>query len=290
MKRYRTISKNIYDPIHFRVVRSETNGAAIKYYYKLILVLALILTIALAVAFVPAVWSFSRLVQTEGATWYPADLTVVIKEGKVSTNVLEPYRFPLPASWRQKIEEGENVADPKTKDWDLENLLVIDTQSSFNLEQFAAYKTPVWITADSFIYEDNNGITIKPIAKEISLVIDQAKVSSWIGVISPFLTFLAPILVVALFLSLVIILSSYLIALLLVALVVILIGRLKQIKLSYGEAFRVAVHASTLPLVISTFSWFLVPFADLHFLPTIILLLVVAVNLKTEEGLITAQS
>jgi len=290
MNIFRTIAKNIYDPIHFRVVRSETNGAAIKYYYKLVMVLALILTVIFSVIFVPALLSFTKLIKTEGATWYPADLVVTIKEGKVSINAPEPYKFPLPVSWLEQMKKVETTNKPNAKNWDLENLLVIDTQNQFNLDQFKTYQTPVWITADSFIYEDNNGINIRPLAKEFSLIIDQAKVSYWIGQITPFLNALAPILVIFLFLVLVVAFSVYLLTFFLIALLVMLIGRLKQIKLSYGEAYRVAIHAATLPLIISALSWFLVPFANLHFLPTIILLLIVAFNLKTEEGLIAAQS
>jgi len=256
MKIFKTIGQNIYDPIYYRVVRSEPLGSSLKYYYRLVLLLALIITIFLSLIFVPPLVAFTKLVKTEGATWYPAELTVTIKNGQVSTNVLEPYK--------------------------LKNLLVIDTKNSFNLDQFKAYQTPVWLTADSFIYDDNNGITIKPIAKEVSLVIDQAKISSWISKLSPLLTILVPLLVIGLFLMIIIAFSFYLLALFLVALFVILVGRLKQIKLSYGEAYRVAVHAATLPLIISALAWFLAPFANLHFLPTIILLLIAAVNLKDQ--------
>jgi len=279
MNIFKAIGKNIYNPIHFRVVRSETNGAAIKYYYKLITVLALILTIIFSVIFVPVLLAFTKLIKDEGATWYPADLILTIKNGQVSTNIPEPSKFPLPPSWQEEVKEKK-----------LESLLVIDTKNNFTLDQFEDYQTPIWLTANSLVYQENNGIVIKPIPKEFSLVVDRAKIGSWISKFSPALTALAPLLIVGLFLMIIIASSFYLLALLLIALFVMLIGRLKQIKLSYGEAYRVAIHAATLPLIISTLSWLLVPFANLHFLPTIILLFIVTINLKTEEGLIAIQN
>jgi hypothetical protein len=94
MKIFKTIGKNIYDPLYYRVVRAETTGASLKYYYKLVLILALVLTILFSVVIIPAIIVFTNLVKTDGPNWYPADLVVTIKEGKVSTNVAEPYVVP----------------------------------------------------------------------------------------------------------------------------------------------------------------------------------------------------
>src|SRR3989344_1428441 len=129
MNIFKAIGKNIYNPIHFRVVRSETTRATIKYYYKLITVLALILTIIFSVIFVPVLLAFTKLIKDEGATWYPADLILTIKNGQVSTNIPEPSKFPLPPSWQEEVKEKK-----------LESLLVIDTKNNFTLDQFEDYQ------------------------------------------------------------------------------------------------------------------------------------------------------
>lgn len=281
MRVFKILGQNIYDPIYFRVVRSETTGAAIKYYYKLVVILAFVITIFFSLALVPALLIFSKLVENQGSSWYPSDLTLTIKEGKVSTNVAEPYQVPFPVEWRNKAELAK---DPLAKDW--ENLIVIDTKNDFNFDRFKDYRAPVWLNADSLIYQDQSGVVIKPLPREVSLIIDQKKIDSWMAKLSPILTALIPISVVGLFLLLLVTFSIYLLVLLVVALLVILIGHLKQIKLSYGEAYRLTIHAATLPLILSAVSWFLLPFINFHFLPTIILLFIVTLNLKDEEELV----
>ncbi len=285
MKLLTEIRNSIYNPIYYRVVRSESTKKSLGYYYRFTLTLSVILTIIFAIIFVPLLTLFTQIVKGELANWYPAELELRLRSGELSTNVTEPYKIPLPEKWREEIMESDQV-----KLGDLENLLVIDTTHEFDLKQFEAYKTPAWLTKNSLVYyRENDRIAIEPLANiKTDLTINQTFIRDWITKLAPFLTVLAPVAVIAVLVGLIVAFSLYLLVLFIVALLVMLVGWLKQIKLSYWEAYRIAIHAATLPILLRFLLGALTPFIGLNFLPTILLLCVVAFNLKDEEGLISA--
>lgn len=285
MKLLTEIRNSIYNPIYYRVVRSESTKKALGYYYRFTLTLAVILTIIFAIIFVPLLTIFTHIVKGELANWYPAELELRLHNGEVSSNVTEPYKIPLPEKWREEISKSDQA-----KLGDLENLLVIDTTHEFDLKQFEAYKTPAWLTKNSLVYyRDHDRIAIEPLANyKTDLTVNQTLIRDWITKLSPFLAILAPAAVIAVLVGLIVAFSLYLVGLFLVALLVMLVGWLKQIKLSYWEAYRIAIHAATLPILLRFLLGALTPFIGLNFLPTILLLCVVAFNLKDEEGLISA--
>lgn len=265
------IRNSIYNPIYYRVVRSESNKKTIGYYYRLTLILALLLTIVFALVAVPLITTFTSLLKSQAKTWYPSGLEIKIKGGEAFANVAEPYALPLPAKWQNASTQ---------------NLLVIDTKHDFDLKKFESLKTLAWLTKNSLIYYRDNQLVIQPLSNLKDLTINQAVFDNWVGLVSPFLTALAPLVILLIFIFLVIGFSLYLVWLFFVALLVVLISRFKQIQLSYGEAYRISVHAATLPILVRVLFSFLAPFASLYFLPTLLLLCLAAINLKDEEALI----
>ena len=255
--------KNFYHPEFYQEVQRAPLSRAFKHYYRLVVLLALILTVAVAVEVVPGAIEFKAIVENQAANWFPAELNLEIKDGQVKTNVREPYVIPSPGK------------SPPFK-----NLLVIDTQTDFDLKQFNEAETLAWLSRDSLIYRREGSIVVESLKRFPSLTLNQAKIAGWLARLSPWLTALLPILIILIFLGWLAFFSSYLLALLVLALVIRLFGWFKGARLNYGQAYRVALHAVTWPLILKTLAWLVAPGASLFFLPSILLLLIATINLR----------
>jgi hypothetical protein len=84
--------------------------------------------------------------------------------------------------------------------------------------------------------------------------------------------------------------SLNLIYLLLAAPLVVLVGKILKQDWSYGTSYRLALHATTLPLIVSSvFSMVGLSHTGIPFLPFVLLLLVVYTNFKSHEAITPAK-
>lgn len=266
------VKSSVYDPIYYSEILNMNFGGSLKYFFKLSLLLALVGAIYLSFVSIPKVNSFISTFGDRVVEAYPAELEVRLKDGLVSTNVVEPYIIPLP--------KDEFNADYNKSNY--ENLIVIDTKSDLSLDKFNAYNTVVLLTKNAVLTRDKGKITITELKGTSDLTINRDKLVYWVGKVTPFVKKLPYIIPVIVFTGLFLYFAFSLFYLLFVALLVFIMGKIRKLGLSYKKSYQISLHAITLPLILSMMSWF-INIKMFLFVPTIILLVVVWVNLKAKD-------
>lgn len=206
---------------------------------------------------------------------YPDELEVTIGNGRVSTNVEEPFFIPLPAAWRT----GENASLP-------ENLLVIDTTKSIALEDFTLKSTFLILGKDTVGTwdEKTNGAKLYPLRDKLLsgfLVVTRDEYMQFIthasGVVQKVLLigiFLSPFLLYGTYFF------GYLGYLIFGAVLVWLVAKRRGYLLSYSDAYKAGMYFLPIPLVYD-FSVMLLndlPHARVPFLFTVLLIVVAMKN------------
>ncbi len=197
MKRFlETIKLSLSSRAFYQRVLSGTEPMGFKYFFWL----NLIFSAVIACTFIPITYSIvSPKAHQKVVETIPADLEVYLKEGKVSINQPEPY--VVENKWKNDFDSttiqkcnGDSKCIDKNKD--PENLVVIDTQTPFSVEQMLQYDTAVLIKSDSVITRKANGNTeIIQNPKDFNFTFNrtwvQEKINafSWIGYIIPFAIF-----------------------------------------------------------------------------------------------------
>ena len=266
------VKSSVYDPLYYSEILNMNFGGSLKYFFKLSLLLALVGAVYLSFVSIPKVNSFISTFGDRVVDAYPAELEVRLKNGLVSTNVVEPYIIPLP-------KDDFNSEYSKSN---YENLIVIDTKSDLSLDKFNAYNTVVLLTKNAVLTRDKGKITITELKGTSDLTINRDKLVYWVGKVTPFVKKLPYIIPVIVFTGLFLYFAFSLFYLLFVALLVFIIGKIRKLGLSYKKSYQISLHAITLPLILSMVSWF-INIKMFLFVPTIILLVVVWVNLKAKD-------
>lgn len=231
------IKKSIYGPEFYQAASLVPFKEALKYFSKLISIAALVAMVIFSFIFVPTVTAvFSKNGVDNLLSQFPAELTLTLKDGKVSTNVPEPYMIPVPPSDR---------ATGKT------NFAVIDTKTVASAENFSKYSTILLITSDYIIGEKSNGqITIQNFKGIPDMVLNRATITSFADKILPYLKIVIPLLLLLVFFGFLI--GAYianLVSLLLLTLIVWIVGKIRKTGITYGTYYKLGLYGVT-PLVI----------------------------------------
>lgn len=265
------IKSSVHDPVFYADVVEGRETGPFKYYLKLSLVLALVFSVTSSFMVVPRMKEFLVSAKSKIELNYPKELEVKIQGGVASTNAVEPYLVPVPLDLK--------VMDEDVKDFD--NILVIDTKNDFTLERFNSYNTVILLTKDSFVVEGDNGrVNITPLKDIPNFTVNYENVTKVLArseSISRVLSGALPLLIlVGVFIAY----MFKLVYLLFVALLVMVIGKIKKLNLNFKKSYAVSMYAVTLPTLLSAlFFFFGMPMPML--VPTVILLVVVWVNLKS---------
>jgi hypothetical protein len=265
------IKSSVHDPVFYTDVVEGRETGPFKYYLKLSLVLALVFSVTSSFMVVPRMKEFLVSAKSKIELNYPKELEVKIQGGVASTNAVEPYLVPVPLDLK--------VMDEDVKDFD--NILVIDTKNDFTLERFNSYNTVILLTKDSFVVEGDNGrVNITPLKDIPNFTVNYENVTKVLArseSISRVLSGALPLLIlVGVFIAY----MFKLVYLLFVALLVMVIGKIKKLNLNFKKSYAVSMYAVTLPTLLSAlFFFFGMPMPML--VPTVILLVVVWVNLKS---------
>ena len=268
MKFFKTIADSIYSPAFYGSVVKGEYKSSFAYFFLFIIICAVLKTAFIA----PQIVAFQDVVSTMGVQTidkFPADLKVVIKNGKVSTNVKEPYLIPLP--------------DLKSPDAAI--LIVIDTKTPYSAEQLKKYKTIAWLTGDTLFYArraSSGEIKVIPLTDVKDFTLDKDFVDSTFKTLSPLLKLIGPLLVI---LAVFGIYAGYIFELVyffLLALLVWLVATVMKVNMDYWKAYRVSIHALTAPLLVGLVFALIQNWVPLHpfvFMYTFIALVVAGVNL-----------
>lgn len=234
----------IYDPVFYKEQTERPIKQAWKYFFKLAVVVSLLTTIIISIRFLPVASAlFSDETMNALLDYYPAELRLTLKDGQASSNMPEPYIVPLPTDWREvTINERSN----------LDNLVVIDTKTPFDIEKFAQYKTVMLITKNYIVYEKNHALTIQRLQSLPDGVIDRAQIAEWAQKIRPYLKFILPIgalgILCASFMAWI---FSKLLYILVLSILVWLVEKLRKIEISYKQVFKLGLYAITAPAIIA---------------------------------------
>ncbi len=263
------IQKSIFNPEYYRELLTRPASYSWKYYWSFAMLLAVFMTIFSTIPLVPTVNTTLNDLSRNIIAYYPDLLEVRIDKGEVSTNVSEPYYLAMPKIMRDHVA---TATDPQY-------LVVIDTHAQVSVEQFKAYKAGFWISKEYLIAGDGNGgIRIYKFGPQVTYMINESSVQSFMKAVQPYFKFVAPILVLVVFVAMLLSFALNLLYLLFGALIVWLMGKLMKQNFTYGTSYRICLHATTLPLIVGLALSLLPIGGGIPFFSTILLLIVVYVN------------
>lgn len=281
MEFFKNIKQSIYGPDYYQKLLSKPFSYSLKYYFLFILLLSLVASVLLSFYFIPRVALFADVISTKVVSHYPAELKVTIQNGKVSTNVHEPYFVAMPSEFKNDKNLELNGVDAK----EFKNLVVIDTKSDFSIEQFQSYDTALLLTRDSLVMSGENGkITLQPLDSNVNFVLDKPTVEFFVAKIKPFLTFLYPLVFVVAFVVCLVALVFHLVYLLFGAFLVWIVVKAKKMSIGYGKSYQLGMHLMTFGILITTALTLLNIYAgigySIPFFFSIVLVIMAVVNIK----------
>jgi len=268
MKFFKNIKNSIYSPSYYNSVITKSFSSSLKYFLLFILFLSLLTTIILSFTTIPKIKSSIDTMGKEILRYYPDELEIVIKKGKVSTNVQEPYFIKAPISG-------------------LENILVINTMVSFSLENFKDYKTACLLTKENLVcYDENQTIKIIPLTNVSDLKLNKSIVSSFLIKIQPFFRLFYPLLILVFFMVIFIISLWRMIYLFFGALLIWLVAKVRKVDIGYKKSYQIGLYLMTAPFLIDfLIKYVLEPLGvplNIPYLFTIALVVMTVLNLKTK--------
>jgi len=282
MKLINNIKSSIYNPGYYSEILNKPVSYSFKYFLSLAGLIALITTIIISFSALPKMNKFINEIGPNVLKYYPDNLEVTVRDGKVSTNVPEPYFIKIPAEFKNN---GQGLGNKSTRTapdiTEMDNLLVIDTASPLTIDLFKSYKTLALLSRDSMAYYDNNAVKIQSLDKTFNGIITKAKVSEAINKVMPYLKILPFVLVPIIFIfSFIGFVLGNLFYLIFGAFVIWVAAKIRNRKLGYGTAYQIGFHAITLGVILeSTVFWFY-PNLEFPFFFTILMLAIVWINLK----------
>ncbi len=273
------IQKSIYSPSYYREILTRPASHSWKYYGSLAMFLSVVMTIITSLPLVPRLNTFLAQLPEKVIAHYPHDLRVDIAKGIVSTTVSEPYFVNF------------NGATSTLASTSSLGLVVIDTKSEVNIERFRAYNSIFWLSSNAVVALDKDDSLRTVVLSEMTGTIDRVHVRLWLSEVTPYFVFLPPIFVLLIFLGLMVTFLAMLGYLLLDALLVFLLGKLLKQNWSYKDAYRLSLHAVTLPVLLSSV-FYLLPISgfQLPFFSTALVLFVVYINFKDTTPVVTEKN
>lgn len=226
----KTIRNSIYSPGVYLTVLTKSFKSSLGYFLLLILFLTIIHIIFLIKPLLLEAPVQLKGFLQEMVDCYPKDLEVKIISGQVSINADEPYFI------------------------DCQDLVVIDTQTPFSSTQFDDYQVIAWVTKDSVFYKRNRYETRSYSLSQIrDFKLTSQVINSYYQMIAPYLKFVGPILLLLTFVGLYLSFNFRLIQLLLLSSIIWLMAKLFKQALTYGQSYKVGLHAITLGLIVELF-------------------------------------
>jgi hypothetical protein len=273
----KTVRASVYGPEYYASLAGKPLSYSIKYFFALIAWVAVVAAVIMLFSIVPAVHSFLANASQKVIGYYPDGLQVAITNGKVSANVPQPYFLKLPAEFQTSASQAYDASSSP------ENLLVVDAKDPFTMGEFQNDRTLFLLTGDSIVYakdRQSQSLVVQSLGSISSLDITKGSVASFIQKAEPYFRLIewavAILVPVVIFLAF----ALRLLYLFIIALLIWILARMSKMNIGYGQAYRWGLHLVTLPLLVTTALWLVVPGASIPFLFTVLTLIMAAVNLK----------
>lgn len=269
----REVRDSIYNPEFYReqVLGRQTRPWA--YFFKLILLLSLILAMVGSARLTPPLKQLLSFSTDWLEQSFPSELLLTVKDGRAAVVPEKTYQFPL---WPETVLD---LPETTTK-----FVLVIDPTikgDELSLEKFINHQTLLLLTSEFLMSGlPPDKISIVPLTKFPAFTVDQPKLDSWLTKINQLLPALWLLVGLSILVVAFLFMATTLVALLLLAFIVQLIAHFKKLSISYRQAYRLGLHAGTLGLLSQSAILLFWPGHSWYGLSVILFLLVVVFNLK----------
>ncbi|TSC81824.1 MAG: Uncharacterized protein G01um101420_828 [Parcubacteria group bacterium Gr01-1014_20] len=234
---------SVYSPEFYRSLESKPISFSVKYFFKLALVFVIVLTTIISFELIPRVNFFLNKLGPELLSSIPEDVEVKITGGRATSNLVEPFSIPMPPSFLSTQEElGIEIPT---------NLLVVNTQSPFESDKFDSYDTLLLLASDTFVRGEENEIQVIKLDSLGDQTITKPFLASLLNKVPVFLKWLSPIVIVVMFLGIFAVFMVNLAYALAVAFVIFIFGKIKKVPIRFKKSYQFAIHAISLPILIS---------------------------------------
>lgn len=269
---FRDLKHSFFGPSFYTSARSKTFGSAVGFLFASTLLISFLVIFIGVVLAIPSALSVKPEAFFEKN--FPADLSVTLTDGKASTNATQPYIIPIPE-------------EDKVEDSTFENYLVIDTRPETTVQMLQEYKSVAVLTENSLYVNQDEGegrvIALSEIGEDVT--INKEFVQGALKGLMVFLWILVPLALIfgtplmAFFVT-----GFYLFTSLFGALIPLLIGMVRKIPMTYGEAYKTALYASV-PILAITSAWMFLGIGVFPpFLDVLLFAFLLTLNLKPQKS------
>jgi len=233
-----SLRKSLISPDYYQDVVKASFSFSLKFFFFSCFLLALVLGTIYSVNASKALNKFIFELRNL-PEFYPENLVIEIKDGRVQTNQPEPYFIPLP----EFPTQDQTIASPLT------NLLVIDTQGK--IEDINKYQTIALLTEENIVFrqsENTQEIRVYSLDQIKKFTLNEAFIKSSWQKISGYFKYFVPLATSFIFLGLFISIPlSKFIHLLIFSLITLLFAKILKTTLSYKKSLQINLHAFIVP-------------------------------------------
>lgn len=278
------IRKSIYNPGYYTELLSKPLSQSWKYYSAFALLVVVFLTITSSIPLVGGANKALHEFPQQFFAYYPDDLVIDVTAGKVTINQPEPYAFPIPAHLLADMSEEDRAQ--------FQNIAIIDTVTPFSLEQFQAYKTLAWLGLGQMAFLGRSGgVRIEQLSPSISYTLTETKLKNLELKAREYYHLVGPTLVVLIFVVFMTVFGFNFVYLLFGALCIFAMGHIMKLRWTYGQSYRIGLHAITLPILVNTvLSIAGIGLTQIPLLFTVVMIVVVYTNFKDVHPLAPADA
>lgn len=257
---FTSFKRSLTDISYYRDVVGAKFTFSLKYLYFLMFLLALIKGISIVPGMIAVIAKMPEIKTTVVKVTdklYPDELVVTIEDGKLSTNVEEPYYIKFP----QEIDT--NIDGESFDSSEFAGLVVIDTAG--DVGDYESYDSLILVTENAIVYPDDDtsdvgGYRVLPLRNiQSDMVIDRVFYDELVGKIMPYFDY-APAVFTGIILLSVLVLpfllasfytSGRLLYLLIPSLLLLLFAKLTKRELRYADVYQVSMHTLTAPVILA---------------------------------------
>lgn len=239
--------KSLTSPAYYKDLLSVKFGFSIKYIFILAFIAAAVTVPVTTGGLINDLRNELDKFMISTSAYYPDELVITMKDGQLSINQDEPFKFAIPEEYKK-----ESLANDSEME-DIENIVVIDPEGT--IDQLDEYKTVVLINKSNAIVRESNKIEVYPLSDAPDGELTKNTVMGILDKLAPFVDAIPYIiLVLAFILALVYYFGFRLAYLLAVGGVLILASSARGLNLEFKKLYQIGLHAMTLPLVIEVMS------------------------------------
>lgn len=246
---FRVLGKSLTDFSYYKEIAKTKFSFSFKYLIFLVFLISFFWGVFYAfklTTFLPKVPKVISDAKVAVSEIYPKELVLMLQEGKLTTNVREPYFIEFPDVLAGL--SGETFA----------HLVAIDTKAE--AADFAKYQSPILLTGDSAVFQDKDyGFRVVPLTEvKTDLVVTRPIYDEFIKVITPYFDYFPSVVYALIVISLSLLplittafsLSWRMITLFFLTVLLWVVSKVMKKHLSFGKVYQLSMHGVTLPVLL----------------------------------------